>query len=220
MKTKVQHFIRQYSHAWVFLYAFIYMPWFIWLEKHVTDEYHLIYAPIDDYIPFVEFFIVPYMLWFLFIAVTIAYFFFTNRQEFYQLVAFLFTGMTIFLVISTLYPNGLALRPDTFARDNIFVDMVKSLYATDTPTNVLPSIHVFNTIGAFIAISKNENLRRRKWILYPSFILSVSIILATMFLKQHSVVDVITAFAMAAMLYQTVYVRQTQTAQKKVVAFR
>ena len=33
----------------------------------------------------------------------------------------------------------------------MFTDMVKVLYKTDTPTNVLPSIHVFNSIGAGIA---------------------------------------------------------------------
>ena len=26
---------------WVFLYAFIYMPWFLFLEKHVTTKYHV-----------------------------------------------------------------------------------------------------------------------------------------------------------------------------------
>ena len=106
------------------------------------------------------------------------------------MAAFLFTGMTIFLIISTLYPNGLDLRPVQFERDNIFVDMVKMLYKADTPTNVLPSIHVFNSIGVCIAISHNRVLSRRKVIHYGSLVLGISIILVTMFLKQHSVIDV------------------------------
>lgn len=78
-----------------------------YLEKHRFSHYYLIHSPLDDYIPFVEYFIVPYLLWFLFIAVTIAYFFFTDKKGYYQLTAFLFTGMTIFLIICTVFPNEL-----------------------------------------------------------------------------------------------------------------
>lgn len=126
------------------------------------------------------------------------------------MAAFLFTGMTIFLIISTLYPNGLDLRPVQFERDNIFVDMVKTLYKADTPTNVLPSIHVFNSIGVCIAISHNKTLSSRKVIHYGSLILGISIILATMFLKQHSVIDVTLAGCMATLLYPVVYVRESR----------
>ena len=147
-------FWEKYRHGWVFLYIFIYLPWFFYLEKHITTDYHLIHTAIDDKIPFIEYFIVPYTLWFLFIAVTVGYFFFFGeKSEFYRLIILLFSGMTIFLIVSTIYPNGLQLRPETFTRDNIFVDMVRQLYAVDTSTNVLPSIHVYNSLGAYIAIS-------------------------------------------------------------------
>lgn len=118
----------------------------------------------------------------------------------------MFTGMTIFLIISTLMPNGLHLRPMFFARDNVFVDMVRMLYRADTPTNVMPSLHVFNSIGACIAIYNSKALRRHKIISWSAYILAGLIILATMFLKQHSVIDVMAAFLMAYTLYQFVYV--------------
>ena len=63
--TKIKQFILRYRHAWVLLYSFIYMPWFCYLEKHRFSHYYLIHSPLDDYIPFVEYFIVPYLLWFL-----------------------------------------------------------------------------------------------------------------------------------------------------------
>lgn len=203
---KFKQFFKKYKHAWVFLYIFIYMPWFVYLEKTVTTEYHLIHVSLDDKIPFIEYFIVPYLLWFVFIAVVIGYFFFfAETSEFYQLITLLFSGMTIFLIISTIYPNGLALRPDTFARDNIFVDIVKIVYSTDTPTNVLPSIHVYNSLGAYIAVSQCKKLKQYRWVQITTFILSFSIILSTMFLKQHSVVDVMAAFAIAGVMYILVY---------------
>ena len=74
-KTKFIETMKRYKHAWVFLYALIYMPWFWFLEKHVTMNYHVVQTALDEEIPFIEYFIVPYMLWFVFIAATFLYFF-------------------------------------------------------------------------------------------------------------------------------------------------
>lgn len=205
MKKKTSELLQKYKHAWVMLYVLIYFPWFGYLEKHVTTHFNPIHMAIDDKIPFIEYFIVPYLLWFGYVVYAVLYFFFKNKSDYYKLCTFLFTGMTIFLIISTLYPNGHYLRPVTFARDNIFVDMVRALYRTDTPTNLFPSIHVYNSLGVHFAICHSENLKNRKWLKAGSFVLMVSIILATMFLKQHSVFDVITGFAMAGVMYSFVY---------------
>lgn len=214
-KTKVAGFIKKYKHAWVFGYVLFYMPWFLYLEKQVTSNYHVIYSAIDDKIPFIEYFIVPYLLWFLFIAATFLYFFFTDVKGFYRLAKFMFIGMTLFLIISTLVPNGLNLRPVYFTRDNIFIDMVKTLYRADTPTNVLPSLHVFNSITACIAIHHSKALQKHRVICWSAYILAFLIILATMFLKQHSIIDVIAAFLMAYTIYQFVYERDRKKDSKK-----
>ena len=60
--------------------------------------------------------------------------------------------------------------------------------------------------GAHIAIVYHEKLQQNKFICSFSAILMASIILSTMFLKQHSVFDVITAFIVAFVMYQLVYV--------------
>lgn len=205
LKKKAAGFIKKYKHAWVFGYILIYMPWFLYLEKHVTSNYHVIHSSIDKKIPFIEYFIVPYLLWFVFIAATFLYFFFTDVDGFYKLAKLMFTGMTIFLIISTLIPNGVNLRPVYFDRNNIFIDMVKMLYRADTPTNVLPSLHVFNSIAACIAICQSQALRKHKFISWSAYILAGLIILATMFLKQHSVIDVMAGALMSYALYQFVY---------------
>lgn len=207
-KAKIAAFLNRYRHGWVFLYALIYMPSFCWLEKTVTGNYYVIHSPIDDMIPFVEYFIIPYFLWFVFMAVWGLYFFFTNVEDFYKLAKVTVIGMTFFLIISALVPNGLTLRPEVFERDNIFVDMVRFLYRVDTPTNVFPSLHVFNSLAICIAIYKSEALKKHKIISYSSYVLAGLIVLATMFLKQHSVYDVIMAFIMAYVLYHLVYVPQ------------
>ena len=61
---RVCDFFRKYSHIWLLSYFFIYIPWFCYLEKTVTRDYHLMHAPLDSLIPFNEYFIIPYLLWF------------------------------------------------------------------------------------------------------------------------------------------------------------
>ena len=165
---------------------------------------------VDDYIPFIEIFIVPYLLWFGYVAFAIAWFFFKDVQDFYKICTFLFVGMTVFLVISTVYPNGHYLRPRVFERDNIFISMVKGLYMIDTPTNLFPSIHVYNSIGVQLAVMHSDKLKEKKWVKRISFVLMCMIIASTMFLKQHSVFDVVTGCVMALVMYTFVYAREWQ----------
>ncbi|MCI8356986.1 MAG: phosphatase PAP2 family protein [Lachnospiraceae bacterium] len=198
-------FFHKYKHAIpLLIYAPVYMIWFGHLEKTVK-HYKLIHVALDDYIPFCEVFIVPYLLWFLYVAATVAFFFFKDKDDYYKCCAFLFAGMTVFLLVSTLWPNGHRLRPFIFPRDNIFTKLVSMIYRADTPTNLWPSIHVYNSLGCHFAIAKSRHFAKHKGIRNCSLVLCISIILSTMFTKQHSAFDVITAFVMAAVMYLLVY---------------
>lgn len=201
-------FIKKYSHVWVLLYFIFYMQWFTWLERTVTTKFTVIHLKFDDYIPFCEFFVIPYFIWFAYIFLAVAYFFFKDRGEFYRITAFLFVGMTICLTIYTLWPNGHDLRPnlDTLGRSNIFTRIMGWLYDTDTCTNVCPSIHAFNSIGACIAIYKSQHLRQKRTLRIGCLVLTVLICMSTVFLKQHSVFDVICACILSVAMYAIVYV--------------
>lgn len=211
---EIKKLFKKYNHAYVFLYGLIYMPWFMYLEKHVTNGYFLIHSPLDDYIPFVEYFVIPYLLWFLFIAAGSFYLFFTDKKEFLRMAAFLIAGMTVFLIICTVYPNGLNLRPAEFPRENIFTDLVRYVYSVDTPTNVLPSMHVFNSIGLCIGLTRTASLKNRPKIRLGIQLFTLSIILSTVFLKQHSVTDVIAGIVLSGILYQFIYVRERRRAHR------
>lgn len=212
----IQDFFKKYFFLILpVIYGMIYMTAFGYLEKTVTTDFHMIHMAIDDYIPFCELFVIPYFLWFAYIAITFITFMFLDRKDYYRLCIMLGTGMTLFIVISFLIPNGHELRPVTFARDNIFVHMVQALYKTDTPTNLFPSIHCYNSLCAHIAITKCSQLKNKKWIQRGSLILCVSIILSTVFIKQHSVFDVLTAISLAAIMYCIVYGREPVQAPKE-----
>lgn len=202
----LKNFIIKYKHGWILSYFFVYILWFSYLEKTVT-KFHPIYSRLDDLIPFNEVFIIPYFLWFIYIAVTVSYFLLTSKEDFYKCCAFLFGGMTICLIIYSIWPNGHYLRVDlaSLGRSNIFIDMLSAIYSVDTATNVFPSIHVLNSVGAMIAINRSEKLHNIVWLQWSAFILTVLICLSTVFLKQHSVLDVFGGLALSVILYAVVY---------------
>ena len=214
-KQALKYYYEKYKHAIpLLLYGILYLTWFVYLERKVTKDYTIIHVALDDRIPFCEAFVIPYFLWFAYVSAVVVYLFFKDKDDYYRTCIFLFTGMTIFLIISTLFPNGQHLRPRVMPRDNIFTWMLTFLYSTDTPTNLWPSIHVYNSLAAHFALMKTKSLSGRKWLLTASFILCISIILSTMFIKQHSVFDVVTAFIMAAVMYGIVYKYDILTAHR------
>ena len=214
--------LKDYKHLLLLVYYPVYLLWFYYVEQVNLKPVHMIHTKMDDWIPFCEYFIIPYMLWFGYVAWGVLHMAFHSKQDFCKLSIFLYTGMTIFLLVSTFYPNGHNLRPHSLENQNLFTDLCLWLYETDTPTNLFPSIHVYNSLGIHFAIIHNEELKQNKPVRILSFVLMTSIILSTMFLKQHSVFDVGTAFLLAFFMHQLVYRRHglrssvTQKARNKV----
>lgn len=195
------------KNIWIVpVYGIFYLVMFFALENS-SAVYHVIYSPLDDKIPFCEYFIIPYYLWFAYVAATVAYFMFINvsSREYRQLISILGAGMSVFLIVSFVYPNCHHLRP-VVTRDNFCSRLVLLLHKVDTPTNLLPSIHVFNSLACYAALMHNEPFRKRKGLVIGCRLLTISIILSTMFLKQHSVVDVTLAFLFFAVSYWVFYV--------------
>ncbi len=212
--------LKKYQHGfWIIGFGIFYLICFHYLEHRPVEFLHIIHATLDDRIPFCEYFILPYLLWFPYIFITVFYFIVNpkTKQDLYQLTKNLCMGMGLFLVISFLYPNGHNLRPLYFPRDNVFTDLVKFLYQHDTATNILPSIHVFNSLAVHTALCNCTTLGKYRAVRAGSLILTISIILSTMFLKQHSVIDVSMGTGLALLGYilfyrEPVSARQTSSA--------
>lgn len=222
--TRLKEFLFKYKHAIIILYMPIYLLWFTSLEKRTNVHFTDIHCKIDDYIPFCEFFIIPYLLWFLYVAVSLVYLFFQTKHldDFYRCCAVLLLGTTTSLLIYTIFPNQQTMRPKTFDHSNIFTTIIDILYRTDTDTNVFPSIHVFNSIAIHFGISrsyyfrnvddvnivKNDKKRKAiKIIRLSSLILCILICISTLTLKQHSFLDLVGGCVLFAFYYTIVYIR-------------
>ena len=146
------------------LYFPIYMLWFNWLERRQVPHFAMIHCRLDDMIPFCEWFAIPYFLWFLYVFVSIIFLFLQSKHmsDFYRCSAVLMLGMTTCLIIYTIFPNAQPLRPDVMPRDNFLTRIAASLYEGDTPTNVCPSIHVYNSIAIHVALFQSYALQNKK----------------------------------------------------------
>lgn len=196
---------KRYWHILFALYAPLYLLSFAYIEKKVTTQFFALNSPIDDMIPFLDFFIIPYVLWFLYVTVGCVYFFFASQRDFLKFIIFLILGMTAFILICMVFPNGLRdFRPSSLNEKSPFYPLIHWLHSTDTSTNVFPSIHVYNSIAVHTAVCKSTTIKH-KFIRYVSLVLCVLICLSTIFLKQHSLIDVIGGCAMAAGFYHLVY---------------
>ena len=207
----------------ILIYAPIYLYWFIYIEHHKFAHYAVVHTVIDDYIPFCEVFIIPYFMWFVYVSFTLLFFMFSfDVEDYYKNFIFLATGMTVFLVVSTLFPNMHQLRPAVMPRDNIFTHLVQFIYNSDTPTNLWPSIHVYNSIGTMIAVHHSKRFNKKGVIIMD--IIGWLIIASTVFVKQHSFYDVITGFIMATifyiLFYRTSMLENFCTKQERRVAIR
>lgn len=202
---RVKNKIYKLSPLVALIYFPIYLIWFYTLEK-INLHINIIHSPLDSLIPFCEVFVIPYVLWFGYVAFVMVYFMITSREDFVKTGIFLIVGMTICLTIYTIFPNGIDMRPTEFTRNNFMVDIVKYIYSVDTATNVLPSIHCLNSIAIHIGIIKSKKLSKNKFVCGASAIMAVSICLSTVFIKQHSILDFFAAVTLSIPLYYISYV--------------
>lgn len=209
MISSVRKIRNDVRYWWVLpVYGIFYCLIFMLLENRIHVSYTILQVPLDTIIPFCEYFIIPYELWFIYMAAASIYLLFVNRdaKDYYRYTASMIIGMSIFLFVSWIFPNMQVLRPHYFAHDNIFVHLVQGIYNADTPTNIFPSIHVYNSMAMYLALRNCRSLKGKKWINLGILALTVSIVLSTMFLKQHSTLDVVFALVLNFAVYETIYV--------------
>lgn len=189
----------------ILIFGAIYVVCFSYVEAREVKIFN-IHCWVDDIIPFCEYFIIPYYVWFAYVAVTLAYVAVTDGKDdnYHAFSRSLAVGCTIFILISFLFPNGQNMRPKILG-DNVFEKLVLTIYGADTSTNIFPSIHVYNSIVCHIAWVKTPLSKEYPVIKLFSAIVALSITLSTVFLKQHSVIDVIGALVLNVICYIIFY---------------
>ena len=184
--------IKKWPHVKYVLVLPAYLILFAIAEKLVVSDYWVSYLPMDDSIPFCEWFIFPYVSWYLFLIVPGLILLFRDPEGFRRYMTLIGIGFSSALIFCLLSPNGQNLRPDPLPRSNFATWLVSRIYAADTNTNVCPSMHVIGCYAVAYTAWKRLPKGRRGW-LYPAIAMSMLISVSTVFVKQHSVLDILVA---------------------------
>ncbi len=197
----------QYAHLKLLWGWIIYFGFFVLTERLIpAEQCYPVHCFLDDWIPFCEIFLIPYVFWYFLIAFTLIYFLLYHVDSFRKLQVYLIILQTVAMAIYILFPNRQDLRPETFARDNLLTRGVAFLYSIDTNTGVCPSMHVAYSIGIASAWLKEKDVKRG-WKVSVVVIAGI-ICLSTMFIKQHSAVDFFAALPLCLLAEYLVYVRK------------
>ena len=200
-KLKLKEILSpQWRHLLLLLYWPLFALGFYALELWIPLDFAPVYCSLDDMIPFCEWFAIPYYLWFVFIVGNIIYTLLFDVPTFRKYSYFVIISYTITLLIFLLFPNKQMFRPTEFERDNILVDIVKGLYSFDTNTNVCPSLHVVGSFAVMFSLhnSKHFSTTPRRIVFW---ILTAFIIISTVFLRQHSIIDIIVGVILSFAVY-------------------
>ena len=155
------------------------------------ERCHLIHAALDDRIPFREEFAVFYVGWYGLIVLSLGWFLRYSIDSFRKLQTYIIITQAIAMVVYILYPSYQDLRPEVFPRENILTDVMAFLYRIDTPTGVCPSLHVAVSVG--IASTWLRERQAKPWLKAGIAIFCVGVCMSVVFVKQHSIVDVLAA---------------------------
>lgn len=139
----------------------------------------------DNEIPFIKAFIIPYNIWYVFIVFGLVFLLFKNKRMYYKTVIALSIGVSVCYLIYSFYQSTVP-RPELVGND-FLTRLVRATYSNDAPYNCFPSIHVYTTSIIMININLSSDLGKISKILMS--ILGVTIILSTLFVKQHVILD-------------------------------
>ena len=207
-------FTRRYNHLFLLLFWPIHGILFYLLERVIPLQFHPVECAVDKYIPFCEYFIIPYYAWYVYMIGVLVILLLEDVEEFRSYMTFIIVSYTFTLLIYLIYPTSQHLRPASFDTQNLFTDMVQNLYRVDTNTNVCPSLHVIGMMAASFAgwrIKVRHTVAwRAMWI-----VSAVAVCASTVLLKQHSFVDVAAGMLVSVGAYYFVYIFLPRMPQKR-----
>ena len=203
----------KYRHALLMLYWLVDFPSYFLIQKSVK-KYAIIHCALDDMIPFLEIFSVPYVLWFPFYIGTLLYTMLYDPPAFKRGMHSFMVTFTITKLIFAFLPNGVDLRPDPLPRKNIFIRLVKFLYGSDRSMNCCPSEHVLGSVLAVMMAFDSKKLSNPK-VRAGYVIMCTLICLSTFHIKQHSVLDAIACAPLALLAWFLFYRKKKQKEEKK-----
>lgn len=212
-------FCGEYRYLLLLLFWPIFGICFSSLEMYRTVEnckHFVVYSPLDDVIPFCELFVIPYMIWFGYIVGMYVYTILFDTEAYKKYMYFIIATYTVTIIIYLIFPTVQELRPNLseLGRSNFLTRFMGDFYNFDTNTNVCPSLHVTGAVAVSVAAWHSKLFGKTGWKIAFT-VMTVLIALSTVFLKQHSIVDMPWALLVCAVVYPFIYCESFKEYLKK-----
>ncbi|WP_340399402.1 phosphatase PAP2 family protein [Paenibacillus sp. FSL H8-0079] len=148
------------------------------------DHVYSLATSLDSMIPFVPAFIIPYVLWYPFITGALIVLAFKDKRTYFQTLIALCSGLVISYIFFALFQTAIE-RPNIQGEKGILFTMVDYIYRNDQPYNCFPSIHV---LTSYLILRGTRVFGGAIWAITST--LSILIMMSTVLVKQHVVVDI------------------------------
>lgn len=179
----------EFKHLKLLLYWPIFGLLFLFVERfYNVGYYYPMHCALDDMIPFQELFLIPYMFWFVYLVGMHLYTLLYDVDSFKRMMKYIIITYSAAMLIYFVFPTCQELRPPEFERDNILTRFIGGFYQFDTNTNVFPSIHVIGSLAVLSAALHSDTIQSVGWKVAFT-VAAILICLSTVFMKQHSILD-------------------------------
>ena len=197
----------EYRHLFLLLGWVGYFALYFLTENLIpAEKCYPVSCWLDDVVPFCEWFIIPYVSWYLLIVGSLAYFLLYNVDGFKKLQTYIILTQVIAMAVYIIFPNRQDLRPEVFPRENLLTGLIGLIYDLDTNTGVCPSLHVAYSLGIASTWLRERNVPG--WVRSCIAVWCGVICISVAFVKQHSVVDIFAAIGMCLFVEWFVFFRK------------
>jgi membrane-associated phospholipid phosphatase len=152
---------------------------------------------LDDKIPIVSEFIYVYYLTFPIGIITFFYLAYKNKTKLFDIFVTLCLSFAISGVIYFFFQSRF-IKPD-FTPQNFTDKLVVWTWNSTNPTNCFPSQHCFMAIAVFIGCADCKDMKL--WYRIFGCIIGILIVLATVFTRQHYLLDFVASFVIMVPIF-------------------
>ena len=158
--------------------------------EYFQSGFHDVKRGIDDKIPFVEWSVLVYVLWFPLIALFPIALFYVNEEYYVFYITAMFMEVVLSVICYMIYPTTFKRpKPSDKLSGKLMAIVFKGSYRG---VNCAPSLHCSSCyLIIFTALMAMHNVTG-----IISIIVAVAIVISTMTTKQHTVIDVLSAIPM------------------------
>ncbi len=167
------------------------------ISMAISKDYHYINMSIDNKIPFIKYFVIPYCFYFFMPTLSLYLLSFFNMKKFKRLVIVSIIGIVIANIVFNIYQVKMVTANVT--GNDIFSKLIKFIYSAEEPLNCFPSLHAF--FGTSVVITLIDEKKCPIWMRIVVPISGVLIIMSTVFIKQHYFIDALAGVLMMILLY-------------------